>query len=426
MVMDIYPDESGNIWIATDNEGLFRYNSGVFYKYNQDWGFTGKPIYRILEDSLKNIWLSTDSGIYALPKSRFIHNNPGKDWFLFQEDDGLKTAVCSGGSQPAGWRSRQGKLWFPTVKGIVVMDPGHSIYRIKRPPVKEVIPDELQAGVSYVTVIHDQPVIIEEIQVDGQTVSRENLVAIPGDSKSLRFRFVALNYRVPGKTLFKYRLSNYDPRWQVSRENHADYRNLPAGDYEFKVYARNSDGNWSYEGDSYFFTIATSFYQEFWFYILVTILLAAIIIFLPRYLARRAEPEPGPIIKYKSSSLTPRQSRHYLDKLLHIMNEEKPYLDAGLSLQKLAQRLGITKEDLSQVINEQLNKNFKNFLNEYRIQEAKEKLLDPKENQFVLLKIAYDVGFNSKSVFNASFKKFTGMTPTQFKKQHQEQMNDKK
>ena len=101
------------------------------------------------------------------------------------------------------------------------------------------------------------------------------------------------------------------------------------------------------------------------------------------------------------------------------MTEEKPYLDPELSLQKLAHRLGITKEDLSQIINERLDCNFKNFINEYRIREAKEKLLDPKENEFVLMKIAFDVGFNSKSVFNASFKKFTGMSPSQYRKKHQ-------
>jgi YesN/AraC family two-component response regulator len=102
------------------------------------------------------------------------------------------------------------------------------------------------------------------------------------------------------------------------------------------------------------------------------------------------------------------------------MAEEKPYLDPELSLQTLAKRMEITKEDLSQVINEQLDRNFKNFINEYRIEEAKKKLLDPKEDQFVLMKIAFDVGFNSKSVFNASFKKFTGMSPSQYRKKHQE------
>jgi ligand-binding sensor domain-containing protein/AraC-like DNA-binding protein len=424
MVLDIYPDAINNIWIATDNEGLIRYSGGMFQAYGQGWGFAGKPIYRILEDRLKNLWLSTDSGIYAVPKRRLLGGSPGKDWFLFQEDNGLKTAICSGGSQPAGWRTRDGKIWFPTLKGIAVMDPGQTIYRIKRSPVLAEMPEESLTGFSYVTVIHDQPVIIEEILVDGKTIARESLTEVSGNTKSIRFRFVALNYRTPGKTLFKYRLSDFDPRWQMSRENHAVYENLPAGDYEFKVYARNSDGNWSYEGDSYFFTVSTSFYQGFWFYLILTLLLAMVLMIVPRMLAKRSEPEPGPIIKYKTSSLTGQQSRHHLDKLLKVMVEEEPYLDPAMSLRKLSESLGITKEDLSQVINEQLGKNFKNFLNEYRIEAAKAKLLDPKENQYVLLKIAFDVGFNSKSVFNASFKKFTGVTPSQFKKQHQEQEHD--
>ena len=72
------------------------------------------------------------------------------------------------------------------------------------------------------------------------------------------------------------------------------------------------------------------------------------------------------------------------------------------------------------MINEQLKKNFKNFINERRIEDAKMKIVDPKEKNFVLLKIAFDAGFSSKSAFNASFKKFTGISPSEFRKQYED------
>ena len=134
---------------------------------------------------------------------------------------------------------------------------------------------------------------------------------------------------------------------------------------------------------------------------------------------RRQERKEIDTEKYKSSSLSDRQAEVYLNKLLTIMETEKPYLDANLSLRELARRVGCSKENLSQVINAQTALNFKNFINKYRVEAAKLKLADPRENQFVLMKIALDVGFNSKSVFNAAFRKFAGKSPSQYRTEAQ-------
>jgi AraC-like DNA-binding protein len=114
-----------------------------------------------------------------------------------------------------------------------------------------------------------------------------------------------------------------------------------------------------------------------------------------------------------------REIRKHAAKLLRFMREQKPYLDANLSLATLGASLNMSKETLSQVVNRELNLNFNAFLNQYRVEEAKALLKDPAQNQFVILKIAYDVGFNSKSSFNAAFRQLTGMTPTQYRKKHQ-------
>jgi ligand-binding sensor domain-containing protein/AraC-like DNA-binding protein len=427
MVLDIYCDTDGAVWAATDSEGLFRYKDGVFTQYGSEWGLAGKAIYRILEDNRGSLWLSSNSGIYSISRRRLNAGTPTVDWRHFQEDDGLKTAVCTGGSQPAGWKTRDGTIWFPTIQGIAAMNLGKSVFAVEtRPvlpltPIPEGLPEDLK-GISFVTVVREQPVIIERITADGKTIEMHNPFELPAGTGTVEFRFVALNFRTPGKTLFKYRLFGHDSKWQLVRANRAVYKNLPSGEYEFKVYARNSDGNWSYENDSFNFLIRYTFFQSFWFYVVLTTILVLLIKRLPRIQERILWRQASQVEdKYKRSSLTPGRSKRLLDRLLGIMEQEKPYLDPAMSLQMLAQRLDISKEDLSQVINEQLGKNFKNFLNFYRIEEAKKKLLDPRENQFVLLKIAFDVGFNSKSAFNASFKKVTGISPSEFRKSRQDQ-----
>jgi len=105
-----------------------------------------------------------------------------------------------------------------------------------------------------------------------------------------------------------------------------------------------------------------------------------------------------------------------LDQLTTFMQEEKPYRNSDLTIKELAEKVGIAGYMLSQLINDELDQNFFDFVNRYRIEEAKEKLSDPHNENLTILSIAYDVGFNSKSVFNTAFKKYEDTTPSQFRK----------
>ena len=98
------------------------------------------------------------------------------------------------------------------------------------------------------------------------------------------------------------------------------------------------------------------------------------------------------------------------------MQLEKPYLNSELSLSKLGESFGVHSNYLSQVINERENKNFYDYINGYRIDEFKRMVSDPKKKNLTLLALAFDCGFNSKSVFNNSFKKLTNQTPSEFMK----------
>ncbi|HKR02551.1 MAG TPA: helix-turn-helix domain-containing protein [Pyrinomonadaceae bacterium] len=120
--------------------------------------------------------------------------------------------------------------------------------------------------------------------------------------------------------------------------------------------------------------------------------------------------------KYERSNLTPDRSERYLKRLLDVMATEKPYTDGELTLQKLAERLKVPAPHLSQTINERMNQSFTEFINTYRVEEAKRQLLDSRKKHCSILAIAEDVGFNSKSAFNAVFKKYTNTTPSEFRK----------
>ncbi len=106
----------------------------------------------------------------------------------------------------------------------------------------------------------------------------------------------------------------------------------------------------------------------------------------------------------------------YAVKLQRFMDATKPFKNAELTLPELAASLGISPNHLSQIINDKFGQNFFDFINSYRVKEAERALLAPEHSHLTILAIAYDAGFNSKSAFNAAFKKHAGMTPSQFRK----------
>jgi AraC-like DNA-binding protein len=120
--------------------------------------------------------------------------------------------------------------------------------------------------------------------------------------------------------------------------------------------------------------------------------------------------------KYQKSALTEAQSETILHALQKVMVQQKPYLDDDLNLPKLAEILKISPHHLSQVINERLEVNFFDFVNRYRVEEAKRQLAKVQRRRPNILTIALDAGFNSKSAFYTAFKRHTEMTPSQFRK----------
>ena len=122
----------------------------------------------------------------------------------------------------------------------------------------------------------------------------------------------------------------------------------------------------------------------------------------------------SPPNQYQKSGLKKEESENHLKQLMNYMDEKTPYLDGKLSLKEVALALEISTNHLSQVINENLEKNFFDFVNGYRVDLVKEKMSDPSNKNFTLLALAYDCGFNSKSSFNSIFKKYTELTPSQY------------
>ncbi|PRX54912.1 helix-turn-helix domain-containing protein [Flagellimonas meridianipacifica] len=121
--------------------------------------------------------------------------------------------------------------------------------------------------------------------------------------------------------------------------------------------------------------------------------------------------------KYSTSSLTPEKAKAYFEKIEDVMKERQLYLNPGLTVTSVAEAIGISSRNVSEIINKYADQNFASYVNDYRIEEAKS-LLKTRGKKTKIISVALDVGFNNLSSFNVAFKAMTNLTPSEYRAQY--------
>ena len=249
----LHEDDDGTLWIGTWDQGLYRHRDGESISFTTEAGLPTNGCYQILEDDRQTLWMSGDRGIVRVSKSELDDLAEGRIERLrptvFDQTDGMKSRECVGGSQPAGCRTRDGRLWFATIRGLVSIDPGDASTDVAPP----------------------HP-LLEQITVNGVSYPPESLAGEtplrlkPGRGE-LEVRFTGLRFRKPERISFRYRLEGYDSRWvEPGGRRVAYFTNLDPGPYRFEVTAANEDGVWSATSATAAFRITPRFYQTSWFF----------------------------------------------------------------------------------------------------------------------------------------------------------------
>jgi ligand-binding sensor domain-containing protein/AraC-like DNA-binding protein len=396
-VYDIFCAADDVIWLATP-VGISILSQGNFKNIGTAEGLPFSAVYKIMPDNHENIWMASNQGIMMIRQKDVLKlsessTNVGS-YFHFGAEDGLLSVVCSGPGQFSGAKTDDGVLWFPTHQGLARIDP-------QAIPHNEIAPT----------------VNIESVWVNGQQIDHRQFGSFYAKTGSLEFTFSALSYSNLGKPKINCILHGYSQQWlDVANTRQIKFENVPAGNYHFRVVAANGDGQWNYQGDDYRFKLRLRFTETFLFRFALPAVFITFLLMIWYLIGKQIRMRISSR-KYEFSSLTDAQIHSIVFRLQQLMKKETLYLDADVSIEKVARRLGVTTKHLSQSLNQDLHINFKTFINQYRIEAAKKKIIDPSEKDFVLLKIAFDVGFNSKSVFNSAFKKITGLTPSEYRKQ---------
>jgi len=248
----IYEDADAVLWIGTNN-GLSRFKDGKFTSFTRKDGLFYDNIYQVLEDSKERLWMSTNKGIFYVNKKDLHDIAEGRvdyvESVVYGKDDGMKSDECIGGYQGAGCKTKDGKLWFPTVKGAVFINPKHILTNTVSPPV-----------------------FIEQVLLDGTEADPTQKIVIQPGVKRLEIHYTALSYANPQKVRFKYKLEGYDDQWiNAGSHREAFYTNLDADPYTFNVIACNDDGLWNETGAAISLEVIPYYWNTWWFRVIAII-----------------------------------------------------------------------------------------------------------------------------------------------------------
>jgi signal transduction histidine kinase/ligand-binding sensor domain-containing protein len=259
-VRSLYEDVDGTLWIGTYDSGITRFKNGKIVQITTEHGLFSNGVFCILEDDEGWFWMNSNQGIYRVRRSDLndfaegVTNNITSA--SYGPEDGLLNVEGNGGKQPAGLKSADGRLWFPTAGGMAVVDP-KSVHQEERPP----------------------DVVIEEIKVDQKEIANptNELVIEPGQT-AVEINYTGISFNNAPTLRFRYRLEGLEAAWtDVGTRRTAYFSHLPYGEYTFRVLAGNRDGVWNEQGAALRVVVERPFNRTYWFYALVSLLVAGVV-----------------------------------------------------------------------------------------------------------------------------------------------------
>lgn len=254
LVFALYEDKSSALWIGTYGGGINRLKNGEISVIGEEQGLFDNVVHSIIEDEFGYFWMSSNKGIFKVSKESLDAVADGrKDRLVSQVygiPDGMRNVECNGGSN-SGVLTEKGTIWFPTISGVVEIDPQRSQ-----------------------SLLLKQPPIIESLSLNGEVVSLNDLSGLNGSSGSIEIDYTSTILTQPDKTRFRYKLVNHEEKWTNAGDRRTAYFSiLPSGKYHFRVMATNKEGIWSGPATDLFFSIKSRYYESWWFRLLMLALI---------------------------------------------------------------------------------------------------------------------------------------------------------
>ena len=334
VIFSVYGEPDGTLWLATNGGGLNRLRHDKVTIYTTIKGLYDDGIFEILDDKLGHFWITCNRGVFEVSKKQLNDFAEGRiaaiTSTVYGTADGMKSRECNGSFQPAGWRTAEGRLYFPTTGGLAAVDPAH-LYQDKVPPT----------------------VVMGRVLVDNKLVSFDKPLVVPPGKGQLEFEFTAPSFISPEKINFRYMLEGFDKDWnQAGTRRVAYYTNIPHGEYQFRVQAGIQD-LWSTNGPVVELTLRPYFYQTTTFTIIVVLAgvsFCAAVYWLRVSQLKARERKLLLLVNERTFALqeSERQLRHSRDELeLRVQERTSELVDANLALEE---EVGVRRRAEEQLI----------------------------------------------------------------------------
>ncbi|HMY74832.1 MAG TPA: two-component regulator propeller domain-containing protein, partial [Blastocatellia bacterium] len=246
-IFAFYEDRQGCLWIGTSGGGLRRFKDGRFAAVTVKQGLYDNRLFQILSDSdddSGDLWMSCNRGIFRVSLHELNECAEGRretvTSFAYGIADGMLSRECNSAC-PAGWKARDGRLWFPTTKGVVAIDPRRRDIPLSR-------------------------VAIERVLLNRAPLPADQIVQLRPGQENLEIEYTGINWSRPQQIRFKYQLAGLSQDWvETGTRRTAYFSGLPPGDYTFRVIADNGEGVWRMEAATLRIVVLPPFYRTWWF-----------------------------------------------------------------------------------------------------------------------------------------------------------------
>jgi len=388
----IMEDSRKDMWVCTDT-GLYKIGADltVTEHFTTNDILPDNQVVSILEDCQGIYWITTRKSIVRYNPVEKVH-------YTYERQDGLSDMNFNNDV----FVSNDSIIWWPNEAGLIYTSEKH-----------------INTGHRYT----GKPIItsysISDVEYDFPYLDMTKGILLSSSENSIRFKFSNMDYALPYANFYEYKLEGYDTDWiKQTGINEVTYKDLPGGYYIFKLRDLNSGE----QTESIDIHVRRSYWAIASVLLVIAVISCLIVYFCYRIwklkkrmnnerLILTAAQEQG---KAKKAALPETKVSGILDNLLSYMELDKPYLNAKLGIGEVAAKLDCTETELSQLLNNHMNVNFANFINAYRVNEIKKRLSQENLSKYTLKALSEQCGFSSKTTFYRVFKNVAGMTPLEY------------
>ncbi|MEG3655787.1 two-component regulator propeller domain-containing protein [Arenibacter palladensis] len=414
-VFVIYEDVNNRVWFGTSAAGLnllkedgrSDINNGYYFQsFTEKDGLSDNEINSILEDDEGDLWIATNTGF-----SEF--NAKNETFTNYTTYDGVLKGKFR---KNAKWKTKDGTLFFGGAAGVNYFNPNNFELNknVPNPVFLDLLIDGkvIEAGKSF-----DNSVVLS------QPLSSGSVVKLPIKDNRFEIKFTSLSFASPYRNTYAFKLEGVDRDWQFlkGKDPSASYTQLKAGTYRFYLKASNNDGVWNEKPIFMDIVVSANLMDrnitKIGIGILFFLTLVLGVLVFGKYKGHTIARSSNTKNKRSVRVIDPDVNNENIEKVKELnllMETEKVYLDSELGLSQLAEKIDVSTNHLSMLLNDYIGKNFYDYINHFRVEEVKSRLKNPHYQKQTLSSIGGDCGFNSKSAFNRIFKNLTGKTPSEF------------